>query len=76
LLIAVVYKSFATTLISPPNIFHYFIGHRDICILQWRPAPDLNCSNANGGEIQKPNKINVLTLLRFDAQLDVVTSQI
>ena len=62
LLIAVVCKSFATTLISPPNIFAYFIRRAGTALPAHSNISDLICRNANGGEIQKPNKINVLTL--------------
>ena len=57
----VVCKSFATTLILPPNIFAYFIRRAGTALPAHSNISDLICRNANGGEIKKPNKINVLT---------------
>jgi len=44
-----------------PNIFAYFIRRAGTALPAHSNISDLICRNANGGEIQKPNKINVLT---------------
>jgi hypothetical protein len=54
-------RYFDLTLFCCPNIFHYFIRHRETWLIPGNDISDLICRNANGGEIQKPNKINVLT---------------